>query len=73
MGRLITADQEVYDGEWYEDKCHGKGTYTHKNDVKYVGDWVFDKQEGHGVETWPSGDIFKGEFKNGLKNGKGNF
>jgi len=29
IGRLIHADGDVYEGEWLEDKAHGKGKYIH--------------------------------------------
>lgn len=37
------ADGDVYEGEWVNDKAHGKGTYSHANGAYYNGDWVDDK------------------------------
>ena len=30
-----------------------------------------DCENGHGTYTWPSGDIYKGEWKDGLEDGIG--
>ena len=29
-GRLIHADGDVYEGDWLNDKAHGKGVYIHR-------------------------------------------
>jgi hypothetical protein len=29
----------VYEGEWKEDKAHGKGTFTRSTGARYIGDW----------------------------------
>jgi len=41
IGRLINDEGNIYEGEWKEDKAHGKGTYTNMNlnGAKYYGDW----------------------------------
>jgi hypothetical protein len=39
----VHADGDVYEGEWTNDKAHGKGTYSHANGAYYNGDWVDDK------------------------------
>ena len=35
--------------------------------------WVGTKKHGQGTETWPNGYIYKGEFKDSIWNGLGNF
>ncbi len=49
------ADGDCYEGEWREDKAHGKGKYLHANNAYYEGDWSYDKQHGIGYEFWPDG------------------
>ena len=39
----------------------------------YEGDFVNDKYEGNGKYIWEDGDIYIGQFKNGLRNGKGTY
>lgn len=37
----------------------------------YDGEWDDDLRAGYGVNTYPSGDVYKGEYKNGFANGRG--
>ena len=43
IGRLIHPCGDVYEGEWLNDKAHGKGIYYHTDGSKYIGEWVNDK------------------------------
>ena len=63
----------IYEGNFVEGKMNGKGKY--KDLLKkstYEGDFLDDKKNGYGIERYPDGSIYKGEFKNGIKEGKGN-
>ena len=42
QGKLIHADGDIYDGEWFEDTACGKGIYIHLDGAKYEGDWLND-------------------------------
>ncbi|GFH30673.1 MORN repeat-containing protein 3, partial [Haematococcus lacustris] len=46
---------ERYQGEWSDNKRHGKGTVVYKNGDKYEGDWANGLRHGLGT-LW----IFKG-------------
>ena len=37
----------------------------------YEGDFVNDKYEGKGKGIWENGEYYIGQWKNGLRNGKG--
>jgi len=37
----------------------------------YEGDWVLGKKEGMGQLKSSNGDVYIGEFKNGMKDGQG--
>ena len=37
----------IYEGEWLDDKANGKGKYTHIDGTTYDGEWKNDKQNGH--------------------------
>lgn len=93
-----------YDGEWKDDKKHGKGTYKSTKDIPlssrahkenifegefsedmmtkgkfseylgniYEGEFVDNKYHGTGQMIYKkSGKIYEGEWKEGLKDGKG--
>ena len=37
-GRLIHAEGDVYEGEWFNDKAHGIGKYKHLDGAMYEGE-----------------------------------
>jgi hypothetical protein len=39
---LIHADGDAYEGEWKDDKAHGKGIYYHNDGARYEGEWYED-------------------------------
>ena len=45
--------------------------YYSNGNIKYEGDWINDKKEGNGKYIWEDGNYYIGQFKNGLRNGKG--
>jgi hypothetical protein len=40
---------------------------------KYTGEWHQDKQHGIGKIDWNNGNIYWGQFKNGISEGYGAF
>ena len=62
-----------YEGNFLEGKKSGKGKYEDliKKSI-YEGDFLEDKKNGFGIEKYNDGSIYKGEFKDGVKEGKGN-
>ncbi len=40
-----------YEGEWKDNKRHGKGTYTFLDGAKYEGEWKDGKGHGEGIYT----------------------
>ena len=45
----------------------GYGTLKKPNGDQYEGFWLNDKKNGKGKETFSSGDVFQGDYKNGKK------
>jgi hypothetical protein len=60
-----------YEGEFKNDKRHGRGSYTHANGDKYVGEYLNGRRHGQGTETYENGDEYVGSFKDGQRNGQG--
>ena len=61
---VIRYDGETYDGEFYLDVFHGKGTYRFKNGDVYEGDWAAGKRNGFGKLTAADGKVkYQGEWK----------
>ena len=60
----------MYEGEFREDKKHGRGTYRYATGQVYDGEWKAGKSEGRGTLRYADGDVDQGEFKAGkLYNG----
>ncbi len=74
-------DGTKYEGEWNNDKQHGKGTFTASPSsnnhnlilIKYEGDFVNDKKEGKGTALYSNGDKYEGYWSMGSQNGKGKY
>ena len=48
-GVQIWPDGSKYEGEWFENKAHGNGKFTHSNNDVYHGEWKDDKVDGFGI------------------------
>ncbi len=60
-----------YEGEFENEKKHGKGTYYWTSGDTYTGDWFDDKMAGQGVFTRSNGDRYEGQMTDNKMNGKG--
>jgi len=76
MGKFVD-DENVYDGYYKDDKCHGKGLRTYKGGRTYSGDWEYNDATGKGVEIKPipgsntDCDKYDGEYIKGQRHGWG--
>ena len=69
-GTYTYASGNIYVGEFKDDKCNGKGTYTYGPKSKWAGDKYFgefknQKRNGQGTYTYADGSVNKGIFENG--------
>ena len=48
-------DGSIYQGEWYEDRQHGKGKETFPDKSVYEGDYVNGMKHGMGKFKWANG------------------
>jgi hypothetical protein len=46
----------IYSGEFFENKKHGKGTFSWTNGNKYKGDFCYEQRTGQGIYTWKEVD-----------------
>lgn len=49
-----------YEGQWFQDQQHGRGTFYFSNNNKYVGLWFRDFQQGQGIMYYYNGDKYDG-------------
>ena len=77
QGTYTWTDGRKYVGESKDNKWNGQGTMTWPDGQKYVGEWADAKQSGHGKFVFGTdngvnaGDVYAGQFKNGLFHGNG--
>ena len=71
FGKMIEADESVYDGQFLHGLKNGNGIQTWPNGERYEGDWTDGEITGKGIKTWPSGDRYEGDWKDGNMHGKG--
>ena len=64
-------NNSYYEGEFENDKRHGKGKYYYNNKLVYEGDFSEDKYHGKGKIYYEDGRTYEGEFTNGIRNGEG--
>ena len=71
-GRGTANEKDTYNGEWKENKRHGKGARRWPNGEVYSGDWENGEMHGEGVLKYADGSIlYDGAWVLGRKEGKG--
>ncbi len=72
-GKQSYDNGDSYEGELYENKRDGQGTYIWKDGDKYVGDFIDNQRTGNGAFYWVDGERYEGEFLNGDRHGHGTY
>ena len=70
-GKQNYDNGDSYEGELFDNKRDGQGTYTWKDGDKYVGDFIDNQRTGKGTFYWVDGERYEGEFLNGNRHGRG--
>ena len=62
----------IYIGEWKRGLQNGNGTAIYNNGNRYIGQFKDGFKSGYGKfqVNVPVGDVYEGEFRNGLRNGQ---
>jgi len=69
----FNLQEETYEGDFFEGKITGKGTFKWKNKDSYIGDVVDKKMHGRGIYLWEDGSEYEGEYVDNIKEGFGKF
>jgi len=75
-GTYIKKDRHMlellwtYDGDWKDNKRHGKGTITWADGSKYVGEWKNGWKHGKGTYTDTKGKSTSGRYEYDKKVGR---
>ena len=57
-------DGSIYQGDFYNDKQHGTGTFIYQDGKKYVGLWKHGLKHGRG-KYWGHGKPVEGIWEHG--------
>ena len=69
-GKALYTNGDTYQGQWYEGKKQGIGTYFYSYfGASYQGDWFNDEKNGFGVIRFVNGDEIQGFWEHGTVNG----
>ncbi len=67
IGRFDYLDGSFYDGDWKENKKHGKGKLIEADSISvYNGNWESDQKNGNGTFLQKGSYIIEGIWKNGV-------
>lgn len=69
-GTSVSGDN-VYEGDWKEDKKQGVGKLSIRGKLVYEGHWLADRREGKGTAYYPFGQEYVGMWKDDRPNGSG--
>lgn len=64
MDEIDDATQELFYGEWKNDKRNGAGVCERTDGFKYEGDWLNNRRHGYGMTTFKDGTTEEGKYKN---------
>ena len=71
-GKRFAADGRlIYEGYFYNDLYHGRGTLYGDNGEYYEGEWVDGLKDGPGTYVKQDGEKYMGNWKKGKYHGKG--
>ena len=56
QGRYLWPNGDSYNGEWLDDKRHGKGIDTYASGHRYTGEFADGQRHGQGTYTFPDGE-----------------
>lgn len=83
-GEMRYASGNTYTGDWVSNEKHGKGVMVWADhNESYEGEWFAGKPNGYGIHIWklaavkyhqfPMFNFYKGEFRDGKRDGNGVF
>lgn len=70
----MLREQYIYIGEWKSNVINGKGFELNINKIVcYQGNYINGKKQGLGLLEGIKGEIYYGQWKNDLKEGRGTY
>jgi hypothetical protein len=72
-GKATFDGGSYYEGEFYNEKAHGQGTYKFSNGDIVTGEFYDGLPEGHATLIKPDGAKYVGQFRGGRMHGEGTY
>ena len=73
-GICVYNDGTMYEGQWQNGKCQGRGQLmTVNRQIIYTGEWIDGFMQGQGTYNFENGDRYIGDWKEGNRHGKGEY
>lgn len=66
-GNYLHADDDVYEGDYKDNKKHRKGEFLHESGNVIEGGWKVDKKHGKWKTSYANGNVYEGNNKNNKK------
>jgi len=60
-----------YEGEWFQGRREGQGTFHYRLDEVYTGGWLANERSGFGKMNYRNGDYYDGQWKRDKRHGNG--
>ena len=71
QGQGVASEKDVYDGDWRDNRRHGRGIRRWPNGEEYSGEWVDGERHGKGTLKYANGSVLCGEWVHGCRRGTG--
>lgn len=71
QGKLAYLNNDVYQGEFFQDKRNGVGTFRSAGGGYYEGSWKEGLAHGTGNMYYANGEVYIGNWQMGMKHGRG--
>lgn len=71
FGKCVKPSGNTYEGEWKNDRRHGKGVEWYSDGSTYKGNFVDGRKHGLGIYRNPEGGSYEGKWKAGKPHGHG--
>lgn len=63
----MKSKKYIYEGQWHENKRHGKGKETLPSGGYYNGEWSNDLRHGNGEYLFPDGRLYDCQYDSGVQ------
>ena len=67
----FAASNDVYEGQFSQNRMHGRGVERYASGDVYDGEWHFGRMQGHGTYRYADGEVEVGRYHEDVDVGDG--